>query len=111
MAVFLGDIVCIIGYSLIITILSQRGKTQVIGRTKEQQRKTFLLCFGVVSLFVFSSAPIMVTYFVPWNAPKWLKGLSLNLIAMNSAGNSIIYLALHYTNKTKRYRRDKEIPL
>ena len=103
-AVFIGDIACIVSYSLIIMLVYQKDKPRVSGPTKQQQRKTFILCFGVVSIFVFSSAPTMVTYFVPWNAPNWLKGLSLNLIAMNSAGNSMIYLGLYYINKRKRDR-------
>ena len=85
-AVFIGDIACIISYSLIIMLVYRKSKPQVNGPSKEQQEKqqekTFMLCFCVVFSFILSSAPTMVTY-VPWNAPKWLKGLSLNLIATN----------------------------
>ena len=103
-SILIGDIVCMISYSMIATFISKRNRTQSREPNKRQQRKTFLLCMAVVAIFVLSTAPIMITYIVPWEAPIWLKGVSLNIIAFNSVGNSAIYLIQYYATKRENCR-------
>ena len=83
----------------------RRNRSKISDSNKRQQKKTFILCFGIVCVFVCSTAPMMVAFVVPWNAPQQLIDTGTHLLAFNAVGTSTIYLVQYYTNRRVNSRR------
>ena len=104
MSLLIGNTVCTISYSMIAVTMFRRNRSKISDSNK-RQKKTFILCFGIVCVFVCSTTPMMVAFVVPWNAPQQLMDAGTHLLAFNAVGTSTIYLVQYYANRRENSRR------
>ena len=96
------DLIFIVSYSTITYTMFKRKQypfNESNERVRHQHVKTLFLCFSYTSVFVIATTPYVVVFIVPNRVSRWIKYGIVSLYALNSIGNSMIFLGQHYYKK------------
>ena len=101
--ILLADGVFLGAYTtIIVIILRQRTLRHSINTGRQKlERKILILCLSVVLVFTFCTTPFVIVHLAVWKVPAWLVLLNFNILPVNSAVNSIVYLWQNYAKNRK----------
>ena len=102
--IIVANIVFVVSYCVIFWTINRRQRHGLTPCTVKM--RTVILCICVVLSLSISTTPFVVAHVVTWTSPPRLVHAGNSLIAVNSATNSIVFLASYYCyNRSKRIKR------
>ena len=114
--IIIVDIVLIFCYCAIMCMISKRDRKVNHNKQSNQANSmnTFILCIGIVSVFIVSTTPFVAIHVTMLERPEWLESLSKFVISLNQIWNSLVYFLQNYRkNKrpVKALRRNSQEPM
>ena len=96
------DIVLLCCYCAIICIMAKRNieVKQKKHNNQANSKNTFMLCMGIVFVFIVCTTPSVAIYITTWKPPQWLETLNKFVFPLNQVCNSLLYFL-------QKYRRSK----
>ena len=100
--IIIVDIVLLCCYCAIIYIIYKRDR-KVKGKHLNQAKSinSFILCVGIVCVFIVTTTPFVAIHVTIWKKTEWLESLSKFVLSLNQICNSLVYFAQKYL-KSKR---------